>query len=242
MAKQTINVGTGEFAGDGESIRSAFQKANSNFDELYASAALSGPSGPSGPAGTTGTSGTSAFVFVGVTTSTTGTAIVTNTGTSSTAYLNFTIPIGPTGPSGPSGPPGNPGSGFSATFVTVSGATTSLSSGTTGTITMTGVDVGKAYVLYKLQTSYPAWIRLYTNAANRSADVNRNISVDPASNSGVIVEVISTVSGTTVIAPGVNGFNDDPGGPTNTMHFNVTNIGDNTATITVTATTVILVQ
>lgn len=35
MAKQTINTGTGEFAGDGESIRSAFTKANENFTELY---------------------------------------------------------------------------------------------------------------------------------------------------------------------------------------------------------------
>ena len=37
MAKQTINVGTSELAGDGESIRTAFVKINSNFDELYSS-------------------------------------------------------------------------------------------------------------------------------------------------------------------------------------------------------------
>jgi hypothetical protein len=35
MSKQTINVGSTELAGDGESIRSAFVKANSNFTELY---------------------------------------------------------------------------------------------------------------------------------------------------------------------------------------------------------------
>ena len=35
MAKQTINLGTGELTGDGESIRSAFDKINNNFDELY---------------------------------------------------------------------------------------------------------------------------------------------------------------------------------------------------------------
>jgi|TARA_B110000902_G_scaffold41162_1_gene44424 hypothetical protein len=35
MAKQTINLGTGELTGDGESIRSAFDKVNDNFDELY---------------------------------------------------------------------------------------------------------------------------------------------------------------------------------------------------------------
>lgn len=36
MAKKTINLGTGELTGDGESIRSAFDKINDNFDELYA--------------------------------------------------------------------------------------------------------------------------------------------------------------------------------------------------------------
>jgi len=36
MAKKTINLGTGELTGDGESIRSAFDKINDNFDETYA--------------------------------------------------------------------------------------------------------------------------------------------------------------------------------------------------------------
>ena len=35
MAKKIINIGTGELKGDGESIRSAFDKANQNFTELY---------------------------------------------------------------------------------------------------------------------------------------------------------------------------------------------------------------
>ena len=35
MAKQTINLGTGELTGDGESLRSAFDKINDNFGELY---------------------------------------------------------------------------------------------------------------------------------------------------------------------------------------------------------------
>lgn len=35
MAKQTINVGSGDQSGDGEGIRSAFVKINENFDEVY---------------------------------------------------------------------------------------------------------------------------------------------------------------------------------------------------------------
>ena len=33
MAKQTINIGSGELTGDGESP--AFDKINDNFDEVY---------------------------------------------------------------------------------------------------------------------------------------------------------------------------------------------------------------
>ena len=35
MTKQTINVGSGEYTGDGESLRAALVKTNENFDEVY---------------------------------------------------------------------------------------------------------------------------------------------------------------------------------------------------------------
>lgn len=35
MAKQTINIGSGELSGDGETLRSAFNKTNQNFTEVY---------------------------------------------------------------------------------------------------------------------------------------------------------------------------------------------------------------
>jgi len=38
MAQKTINLGTAELTGDGETLRSAFSKANDNFTELYAGA------------------------------------------------------------------------------------------------------------------------------------------------------------------------------------------------------------
>ena len=37
MAKQNINIGSGQNEGDGGPIRLAFEKINSNFDELYES-------------------------------------------------------------------------------------------------------------------------------------------------------------------------------------------------------------
>lgn len=37
MAQQRINVGSGEYSGDGESLRSALVKTNNNFTEVYTS-------------------------------------------------------------------------------------------------------------------------------------------------------------------------------------------------------------
>ncbi|NCU74814.1 MAG: DUF1565 domain-containing protein, partial [Candidatus Fonsibacter ubiquis] len=54
MSQQTINVGSGELAGDGESLRSAFQKVNSNFTEIYSAGFGIGQQGPTGPAGPSG--------------------------------------------------------------------------------------------------------------------------------------------------------------------------------------------
>jgi hypothetical protein len=36
MAKQTIDLGSSANKGDGDPLRTAFTKVNSNFDELYA--------------------------------------------------------------------------------------------------------------------------------------------------------------------------------------------------------------
>lgn len=37
MAKQSVNIGSSENKGDGDPLRTAFQKINENFDENYAS-------------------------------------------------------------------------------------------------------------------------------------------------------------------------------------------------------------
>lgn len=57
MTQQIINVGSNELAGDGESLRTAFVKVNSNFTELYTTGGPVGPQGPSGDTGPTGPQG-----------------------------------------------------------------------------------------------------------------------------------------------------------------------------------------
>lgn len=69
-------------------------------------ASLVGPAGVTGATGSTGSSGSAATVAVGsVTTGAAGSNVsVTNSGTSSAATLDFTIPRGDTGATGPAGP------------------------------------------------------------------------------------------------------------------------------------------
>jgi hypothetical protein len=42
MARQTINIGSSPNKGDGDPVRVAFDKVNSNFEELYASVPIGG--------------------------------------------------------------------------------------------------------------------------------------------------------------------------------------------------------
>lgn len=71
-----------------------------------------GPSGPTGATGATGDNGTAATITVGsTTTGLPGTdATVVNSGTTSAAILDFTIPRGDKGDQGDPGTPGSPGS------------------------------------------------------------------------------------------------------------------------------------
>lgn len=91
--------------------------------------------GPAGPQGEPGADGKPASIVVGSTT--TGnvgsSASVTNSGTSSAAILNFTIP------QGKQGPQGNPGSDGKAATVTV-GTTKTTDPGQSASVTNSGTD------------------------------------------------------------------------------------------------------
>jgi len=90
-----------------------------------------GPAGAAGSAGSPGTPGQAATVTVGTTT--TGPAAVTNSGTTSAAVLNFTVPQGPAGTAGTNGAPGAAATVAVGTVQTGAAGTTAsvLNSGTT---------------------------------------------------------------------------------------------------------------
>jgi hypothetical protein len=115
---------------------------------------------------------------------------------------------------------------------TAAGTTSSLANGASADLNITGF---KGYALYKIQTSVSAWVRLYVDAASRTADVSRLETVDPTTGSGVIAEVITTGNQTILMSPAVMGFNNETS-PTTTIPCRVTNNSGSTGTVTVTLT------
>ena len=93
----------------------------------------------------------------------------------------------------------------------VSQTTGSLGIGATTNIQFAGF---KSYTLYKVKTSAPAWVTIYTDTASRTADASRLETQDPLSGSGVIAEVITSGAQTQLITPATIGFNNDT--PVNT--------------------------
>ena len=123
------------------------------------------------------------------------------------------------------------------TINTVSGTTGTVSAGSTASINL---EVGKAYMLYKIQTSHAVWVRIYTDNSSRLADAGRTQGQDPGVSSGVIAEAITTGNETVVFSPAPHGFNNES--PiTNIMPIAVTNLSGTGNDITVTVTKLTLV-
>jgi hypothetical protein len=126
------------------------------------------------------------------------------------------------------------GGGTLAARAAVAGTTASLANTATGNLTITGY---KGYMLYKIQTSAAAWVRIYTDTTSRTADATRVEGADPTPGSGVVAEVITTGAQTILISPGALGFSNETVPDTN-IQLAVTNKSGATTTITVTLTAV----
>jgi len=126
------------------------------------------------------------------------------------------------------------GGGTLASRAAVAGTTASLANAARGNLTITGY---KGYMLYKIQTSAAAWVRIYTDIASRTADATRVEGADPTPGSGVVAEVITTGAQTILISPGALGFSNETVPDTN-IQLAVTNKSGGTTTITVTLTAV----
>ena len=119
-----------------------------------------------------------------------------------------------------------------STRTTVTTTTASLANNANANANITGY---KSYALLKIQTSAAAWVRIYSDAASRTADASRASNTDPAPGAGIITEVITTGAQTILISPGAFGFNNESS-PTTNIPVNITNLSGSAAAITVTLT------
>jgi len=115
MTRRDIKIGSGELAGDGESIYSAFYKTNENFKDLF-TAVAGFPVDPGG--GSTGPSGSGTSLIISATGPTgVGAGTLWYDEVSGKTYVRYSnswvdanpSAIGPTGSIGPTGPTGRIG-------------------------------------------------------------------------------------------------------------------------------------
>lgn len=112
--------------------------------------------------------------------------------------------------------------------------TSMIADGETANVTINGF---KGYLLYKIETSGAAWVRIYTDTLSRTADQSRSELTDPLPGSGVVAEVITTGSESVIISPGAIGFSNEPI-PESNIRLAVTNKTGSPNAITVTLTVV----
>ena len=125
------------------------------------------------------------------------------------------------------------GSSSVPTIQELSGTTASLAADATAELNIVGY---KAYSLFKIVSNVESWIRIYTDDVSRDADATRSEGQDPISGSGVIAEIRTDgVTNTTLISPGILGFNNDSP-RTTSIYLSVTNRSVTPTAITITLT------
>ena len=67
------------------------------------------------------------------------------------------------------------------------------------------------------------WLRVYTDAASRSADASRPQGTEPDADTGVVAEIVTTGPGTVKFTPAAIGWNNDTT-TTNTAYLSVRNV------------------
>jgi len=126
--------------------------------------------------------------------------------------------------------------------VSVSATTTPLLPGASALLDLAGL--GRLGHFLAVSTDAPGWVSFYSSAAAREVDGSRPITQDPAPGSGVLLDLVTTVSALTITAPpGGTYFSSDGGTATNSaplLRALVRNTGTAQAAIALTVSAVVL--
>jgi hypothetical protein len=201
---------------------------------------LRGSTGATGPAGATGEQGIPGTAAAAGSTGATGiegpigSTGATGSGATGATGTGSTGATGPQGSTGATGPTGATGVGLLGR-ISVLNNSASLANGASSNIDITGY---KSYTLLKVQVSVPAWVRIYSTDAARTADSSRTETEDPATSSGVIAEFITSSNNQIIsLTPAVIGWNNEST-PTTSIPVRVTNKSGSTNPITVSLTVI----
>jgi hypothetical protein len=142
-------------------------------------------------------------------------------------------PAGATGPTGARGHQGEAGSVGSYTRTLVTSSIILQASARE----FLDLDVdSKSCLIYKIATSFPAWIRVYNTSQARALDADRDISQDADSYLGLIAEVITSDLLPSVSFPiVVLGYNDEDT-PSSILPISITNLSSQTREIDINLT------
>lgn len=98
------------------------------------------------------------------------------------------------------------------------------------------VPLGKGNIALKISTNYPAWVRVYASVDAQTADATRTIDLDPASGSGVLLEVLTAAGALEIVlSPTATLFSADG---TDNLPVSITNKDSVSRAITAIITTV----
>ena len=124
--------------------------------------------------------------------------------------------------------------------VSVSGSTALLLPGERGALDLPGL--GRLGHFLSVSTDQPGWVSFYSSAAARDADGDRPIHQDPAPDSGVLLDLLTTTTGESIAAPpgGTYFCSDLQAGAAPLLRALVRNTGTAQAAIAVTVTAVVL--
>jgi len=126
--------------------------------------------------------------------------------------------------------------------VSVSATTTPLLPGASALLDLAGL--GRLGHFLAVSTDAPGWVSFYSSAAAREVDGSRPITQDPAPGSGVLLDLVTTVSALTITAPpGGTYFSSDGGTATNSaplLRALMRNTGTAQAAIALTVSAVVL--
>ena len=119
------------------------------------------------------------------------------------------------------------------TIESLQGTTSQINDDAYAELNITGF---KVYSLFKIATNHDALVRVYVDAASRSADTTRSEAEDPNPGIGLIAEA-RTSGGTVLVTPGAMGFNND-NPQENIIYVGVTNRSGGAQQIQVTLTAI----